>query len=104
MLAVGVNRTIFATVHPLRDAIDLILPITGANNVNKYLPIALIIIGLVVGILGFSKFDDSGASLSVGDLEVSATDEGGRAQSYVMIGLGAVSLLAGIAMMAKSKS
>ena len=71
---------------------------------NKYLPIALIVIGLALCLFGYSKFDDSGASLSVGDFEVSATDEGGRTQSYVLLGLGAVSLLAGVGMMVKSKS
>lgn len=71
---------------------------------NKFLPIALIVIGLALGLFGFSKLDDSGASLSIGDVEISATDEGGRTQSYVLIGLGAVSLLAGGAMMVKSKS
>ncbi|HUF08114.1 MAG TPA: hypothetical protein VMO47_02255 [Rhodothermales bacterium] len=70
---------------------------------NKYLPIILIIVGLVVGIYGFTKLDDSGASLSVGDLEVAATDEGGRTQAYVMIGLGVVGVLAGVGMMVRSK-
>ena len=71
---------------------------------NKYLPIVLIVIGLVLGIFGFTKLDDSGASLSVGEFEVSATDEGGRTQAYVLIGLGVVGVLAGVGMMVKSKS
>ncbi len=70
---------------------------------KSYLPIALIVIGLVLGVFGFMKMDDSGASLSVGDVEISATDESSRTQSYVMMGLGAVSLLAGIGMMSKAK-
>lgn len=75
-----------------------------ASTMNKYLPIVLIVIGLILGIFGFTKLDDSGASLSVGELEVAATDEGGRTQAYVLIGLGAVGVLAGVGMMVKSKS
>ena len=71
---------------------------------NKYLPIVLIVIGLVLGIFGFTKLDDSGASMSMGDLEITATDEGSRTQAYVLIGLGVVGVLAGVGMMVKSKS
>ncbi|HSM15754.1 MAG TPA: hypothetical protein VK845_01995 [Gemmatimonadales bacterium] len=71
---------------------------------NKFFPIALIVVGLALGFFGFSRFDNSGASISVGEVEVSATDQGGRTQSYILLGLGAVSLLAGIGMMAKSKA
>ena len=60
--------------------------------------------GLALAVFGYSKFGDSGASLSVGDVSITATDEGGRTQSYLLMGLGAVSLIAGVGMMAKSKS
>jgi hypothetical protein len=71
---------------------------------KKHLPLALIVIGLALCLFGYSKFDDSGVSMSIGEVEVSATDEGGRTQSYVLLGLGAVSLLAGVGTMVKSKS
>ncbi len=70
---------------------------------NKYLPVALIVIGLALGAYGFMQYGDSGASLSVGDISVSATDEGGRALSYITMGLGVISLLVGGALIAKSK-
>ncbi|MGA7306410.1 MAG: hypothetical protein WBW88_16140 [Rhodothermales bacterium] len=71
---------------------------------NKYLPIVLIVIGLVLGIFGFTKLGDSGASMSVGDMHVSATDQGAQTQAYVLIGLGAIGIIAGVGMMVKSKS
>ena len=71
---------------------------------KKFLPVILIVVGLLLAVFGYTKFGDSGASLEVGGMEVSATDDGGRTQAYALMGLGAVSLLAGIGMMAKSKS
>jgi len=70
---------------------------------NKYLPLLLIVIGLALGIFGFTKLGDSGASMSVGDIELSATDEGSQTQAYVLLGLGAVGVLAGVGLLAKSK-
>lgn len=70
---------------------------------SKFLPLLLIVIGLALGIFGYTKLGDSEASMAVGDLEISATDQGARTQAYVLIGLGAVGVLAGVGMMVRSK-
>lgn len=70
----------------------------------KNLPLILIVVGIALAIFGFTKLGDSGASFSVGDSSISVTDEGSQTQAYVLIGLGVIGTIAGVSMMAKSKS
>jgi hypothetical protein len=69
----------------------------------KILPVLLIVAGLALGIFGYTKLDDSSASISIGDAEISATDEGGRTEAYVIMGLGVVCLVIGAGMMRGTK-
>jgi hypothetical protein len=69
----------------------------------KILPVLLIVAGLALGIFGYTKLDDSSASISIGDAEISATDEGGRTEAYVIMGLGVVCLVIGAGMMRGAK-
>ena len=71
---------------------------------SKFLPVVLILIGIALGIIGFNRFDDSGVEMSIGNMEMSASDGEGRTVAYVLMGLGVISLGAGIGMLAKSKS
>lgn len=71
---------------------------------KRTLPIILIVIGLASALFGYSKLDESRATLSMGEMHLSATDEGGRTQSYVLLGLGAVCIVAGVGMMVRSRS
>jgi len=68
---------------------------------KKPVPVLLLVVGVVLIVFGFMKMQDSGASVSMGDMEISATDEGARTQSYVLIGLGVAGLLAGGVMLRK---
>jgi hypothetical protein len=69
----------------------------------KILPVLLIVAGRARGIFGYTKLDDSSASISIGDAEISATDEGGRTEAYVIMGLGVVCLVIGAGMMRGTK-
>lgn len=62
------------------------------------LSIVLIIVGIVLGIYGISKFGDSGKSVEVAGIELGVKDKGAQTQSYLFIGLGVLSLIGGIAM------
>lgn len=66
---------------------------------KRILPIGLIVIGIALGIMGFSKLNDSGGSIEIGDLELSAEDSGSKNQAYVMLGGGALCLILGAGMM-----
>lgn len=70
----------------------------------KIVPVLLLVAGIALGIFGYTRLDDSSASISLGDAEISATDEGGRTQAYVLMGIGVVCLVLGAGMMRGSKS
>ncbi|MFK7808203.1 MAG: hypothetical protein AB8F74_10425 [Saprospiraceae bacterium] len=63
---------------------------------NKLVPIILIVLGLGLGYFGFAKLEDSSASIEIADIEISAGDKGGQTQAYLMMGLGALLLGAGL--------
>ena len=71
---------------------------------KQFLPYILLVSGLALGIFGFTKLDDSSASMAIGDVEISATDEGSQTQAYVLIGIGVIGVLAGVGLMTKAKS
>ncbi|MBK7871312.1 MAG: hypothetical protein IPJ74_11870 [Saprospiraceae bacterium] len=56
----------------------------------------LIIVGIGLGIFGFTKLDDSEAGIEIGNLEIKAEDQEARNDAYVWIGLGFAGLLGGI--------
>ncbi|NND72547.1 MAG: hypothetical protein HKN43_13305 [Rhodothermales bacterium] len=62
---------------------------------KSYLPVILLVAGLAFGYFGYTSYADSSASLSVGDVSVSATDEGQRSQAYILIGLSVLFLVSG---------
>lgn len=70
---------------------------------KKIVPIVLVVLGVALGVMGFMQMGDSSSSLSVGDVEISATDESSQTQAYVLLGLGALGVIAGAGMMSKMK-
>lgn len=63
---------------------------------KKLISIVLIIAGIALGILGFTKLDDSTASAEIAGIELSVGDEDGQNQGYMMMGLGALLLVGGV--------
>lgn len=70
---------------------------------KKILPLLLLVAGLGLSIWGFTRSQDTGTSLEIGDLEISAKDEKASATNYAIIGAGVVSFIAGAVMLSKSK-
>ena len=64
---------------------------------NKMIPIALIIGGLLLGYFGYTKLDRNTASIEIGKLEISAGDKKDSTTAYILMGLGAICLIGGIA-------
>lgn len=63
--------------------------------------IILLIAGIGLGILGFTKLDDSKAGIEIGNLELTAKDSGEQSQAYILLALGAVGLIGGLVMINK---
>ncbi|MCB0610408.1 MAG: hypothetical protein H6562_10800 [Lewinellaceae bacterium] len=68
---------------------------------RKNIGILLMVLGIALGIYGFTKLDDNKADIRIGDLELSAEDKGGMNQAYILLGLGALGLLAGAVAVSK---
>ena len=66
--------------------------------------VLLIILGIAAGIFGFSKLQDSGGGVQIGELEISAQDTGQRNQAYVLMGGGALALILGVTLLARTRS
>jgi general stress protein CsbA len=71
---------------------------------KQTLGIVLIIVAIALGYMGYDKMQNSKAALKIGDLEISASDKSSNESAYLLLGLGAVSLLGGLVMITRSKS
>lgn len=67
------------------------------------LSILLIVGALVLGYLGYTRFDEGSAQIKLGDLEISAQDKGSKQEAYVYFGLAAVCLITGLMMLRRGK-
>jgi len=63
--------------------------------------ILLIVVSLFLGYTGVNKLSNSGGSVEVVGIELSASDEGAKTTAYVMIGLAVVSFIGGVTLIGK---
>lgn len=69
------------------------------NFMRRIIGIILIVTGIAVGAHGISTLTTSKESLEVADVEIAVKDSSQRYTSYVLIGLGVVTLIAGVYVM-----
>ncbi len=65
--------------------------------------VILIVAALFLGYLGINQVQKSANSVEVLGIELSAEDKGGKETGYIELGLGVVSLVAGIYLLGKKK-
>lgn len=70
-------------------------------NTKKMTAILLIMVSLFLGFQGFSKLDNSGASVEILGAELEVEDKKSKQDAYIYLGLGLVSLLAGVSLIKK---
>lgn len=63
-------------------------------NLSKIIGVLVIIISLVIGYVGFNKIEDNTAEVNLLGLKIDASNESGKEQGYVYVGL-AILLFAG---------
>ncbi len=68
---------------------------------KKIIGLVLIIGGLALAGLGFSKRADSSKGVSIGELDISTTNQGEANTAYVMIGAGVLSVIFGAIVVGK---
>ena len=70
---------------------------------NKIISAALIIVSLVLGYLAYNKISESTKSLNLLGLKVEASDESGKKEGYLFLGLAVILFGGGIYTLNKSK-
>lgn len=70
---------------------------------KRTIGILLLVAGIALGIYGFTKYDRNTADVKIGDLEISAGDEGGQRQSYTLFILAGIGVIAGIALLSSKR-
>ena len=63
---------------------------------NKVIGAILIIAGLALGYIGFTKVSESTEAVKVLGVKLEASDESGKQQGYIFLGLGVVLFVGGI--------
>jgi len=69
---------------------------------KKPLGTILIVAALAIGYLGFNKVSNSGGSVEVVGIELSAEDSGAKTQGFIMLGVAALVFVGGIGVVNKS--
>lgn len=70
---------------------------------KKYIGIFLIVLSLGLGYFGVTKFSNSGESVEIIGIEISAEDSQKKTSAFIYLGLAVASLIGGITLM-KGKS
>lgn len=73
-------------------------------NISKIIGILLIVISLGIGYSGINKVSDNTANVNILGLEIDASNEKGKEQGYIYLGLAVTMLLGGIYTLNKSKN
>lgn len=71
---------------------------------KQIIGILLLIVGLYLGYSGINKYSNSGESVEVLGVEISAKDNNSRTTAFIYIGLAVVCLFGGISLLKSGKS
>lgn len=70
---------------------------------NKIIAVVLIVAGLLMGYLAYEKISESTQSVNLLGLKVEASDESGKTQGYIFLGIAVILFGGGIYTLNKSK-
>lgn len=73
-------------------------------NASKIVGILLIIVSLAVGYVGINKIGDNTAEINLLGLKIDASNESGKQQGYLYLGLAIILIAGGLYTVNKSKS
>lgn len=67
----------------------------------RVLGVILLVGGILLGYLGFQKYNENKANIKIGDLELTAKDKNNTTVAWFMIGAGVVAVIGGVALLAR---
>lgn len=73
-------------------------------NTSKLIGIVLIILSIGIGYTGANKISENSAEVNLLGLKIDASNESGKQQGYLYLGIAAVLFIGGIYTLSKSKN
>ncbi|WP_188764820.1 DUF5963 family protein [Emticicia aquatilis] len=73
-------------------------------NTNRIIGIVLIIVSLFIGYTGINKISQNDASVKVLGLKIDASNESGKNQGFIYIGIAAIMFIGGIVTLNKKQA
>lgn len=73
-------------------------------NTSKLIGIVLIILSIGIGYTGANKISENSAEVNLLGINIDASNESGKQQGYLYLGIAAVLFIGGIYTLSKSKS
>lgn len=70
---------------------------------KNIISLILILAGLGLGYMGYTKMQDSSNSLKIGGIELKAQDSAAKNESYLFLGGGALCLVLGVVALTRGK-
>lgn len=68
---------------------------------KKTLGVILIIAALFAGYMGIQSLNNSGGTVNIMGIKISAHDEGARQSGFIYLGLAAIALIGGVVLLRK---
>ncbi len=63
---------------------------------KKRIGVGLILVALFAGYMGMQSLNNSGASVNIMGIKISAQDEGAKQSGFIYLGLAAIALIGGV--------
>lgn len=68
---------------------------------KKRIGVGLILVALFAGYMGMQSLNNSGASVNIMGIKISAQDEGAKQSGFIYLGLAAIALIGGVVLLRK---
>lgn len=67
----------------------------------RVIGVILLVGGILLGYFGYEKYNEKKANVKIGDLEITAKDQGNTTVAFIMMGAGLVGIIGGAVMLSR---
>ncbi|MDF2186833.1 hypothetical protein [Paraflavitalea sp. CAU 1676] len=70
----------------------------------RIIGVILLVGGIFLGYMGYNKYTENKANVKIGDLEITAKDQGNTTVAFIMMAAGLVGIVGGAVMLSRKAS